>query len=176
MISTVLVAHPWLSPTALALLVVLGPLVGAWLTARPRTAWALTAASLLPVLGLALVPVDGTRFERCAVQWALPTPGRVELMANVLLFVAPVLLAGVATRRPLATLLVASGASIGVEVVQALVPAIGRSCDTNDWLSNTIGALIGAGLAWLALRLAATRSHRAHAPKTPPAPAAAEDR
>ena len=40
------------------------------------------------------------------------------------------------------------------EAVQALVPAIGRSCSTNDWLSNSIGAAIGAALAALALRLA----------------------
>jgi hypothetical protein len=34
------------------------------------------------------------------------------------------------------------------------VPALGRSCDTTDWSSNTIGAAIGAVLAAVALHLA----------------------
>ncbi|GLY98519.1 VanZ family protein [Actinoplanes sp. NBRC 103695] len=62
-----------------------------------------------------------------------------------MLFVAPVLLAGVATRRPLVVM---------VEVFQAAVPALGRSCDSGDWMTNTIGAVIGALLALLSLVLA----------------------
>lgn len=157
MISTTLVAYPWLSPTAFAALVILGPFVGAWLASRRRLAWTLLAASLVPVLALTLVPVDRDPTERCVVQWSLPTPGRVELMANVVLFVAPVLLGGVATRRPHLVLLVAIAVSTGLELLQAVVPAIGRSCDTNDVLSNSIGALVGAGLALLALWRAGPR-------------------
>jgi VanZ like protein len=152
-ITDVLLEHPWLSPTALVLLVLLGPVVGSRLAARPRLAWWLTGVSLLPVAALTLVPVDRELFARCTVQWALPTPGRVELMANVVLLVAPVLLSGVATRRPLLVLLAGSAASAGLEAVQALVPAIGRSCDTGDWLCNTIGAVIGSLLAVAALWL-----------------------
>lgn len=160
MITNVLLEHPWLSPTALGLLVVLGPIVGRWLVSRPRLAWWLTGLSLLPVAFMTLVPVDRVLFETCTMQWALPTPGRVELMANVALFVAPVLLASVATRRPRLVVLAGSGLSAGLEALQALVPAIGRSCDSNDWLSNTIGAVIGAALAWVALRLARAGSQR----------------
>lgn len=156
MIATLLVEHPWLSPAALALLVAAALVAGPRLVAHRRLTWALCAASVLPVVALTLVPVERELFGRCTVQWAVPTPGRVELMANVVLFVAPVLLAGVATRRPWAALLAGTAASVLVEVVQAAVPAIGRSCDTNDWLSNSIGAVLGAGLAWLALRRART--------------------
>lgn len=154
MITNVLLEHPWLSPAALGLAVLLGPVIGSRLVARPRAAWVLAAVSLLPVLALTLVPVDREPFERCVVQWAVPTFGRVELMANVVLFVAPVLLAGVASRRPLLALLGGSATSAAIEAVQALVPAIGRSCDTTDWTSNTLGALVGALLAWAALLLA----------------------
>ena len=143
MITTILVEHPWLSPTALVVLVAAALLGGRWLVPRRRLTWTLAAASLLPVLALTLVPVDRELFARCTVQWALPTPGRVELMANLVLFVAPVLLAGIAARRPGVALVAGSGASVLLEVVQALIPAIGRSCDTTDWLSNTLGALIG---------------------------------
>ncbi len=155
MITNLLVDHPWLSPTALGLMVVLGPVLGRWLAPRPGLAWMLAALSLLPVAILTLVPVDRVLFARCTVQWSLPTPGRVELMANVVLLVAPALLAGVASRRPLLAALAGSALSVRLETVQALAPAIGRSCDTNDWLSNTIGAVIGGALAWVALRLAA---------------------
>ncbi|MFC8921858.1 VanZ family protein [Cellulosimicrobium sp. NPDC057127] len=153
MITTLLVAHPWFSPAVLAVLVLLGPPVGTWLLARPRTAWTLCGVSLLPVALLTLVPTGREVLERCAVGWALPTFGRVELMANVILFVPPVLLAAVATRRPVLALLGGLATSAVIETVQALAPALGRSCDTNDWLSNAIGSLVGAALAAVAIRL-----------------------
>lgn len=71
-----------------------------------------------------------------------------------MLTVAPALLAGVAARRPLLIGLLLSAVSAAVEGLQALLPALGRSCDTSDWLSNTIGAVLGAGLAAAALLLA----------------------
>jgi hypothetical protein len=147
----VLLQHPWLSPAALAVIIVIGPIIGRSLVSRPRLSRALTGLALVPVAVLTLLPVDRVVFERCAVQWALPTPGRVELMANVVLFVAPVLLAGVTTRRPVLAMVAGSVLSGGLEALQALVPAIGRSCDTGDWLSNTVGAVIGGALAWVAL-------------------------
>lgn len=159
MISTLLVAHPWLSPAAFAALVVVGPLVGRWLLGRPRSAWVLFGVSLVPVAVLTMVPTGREVVEACAVGWALPTPGRVELMANVVLFVPPVLLAAVASRRPWFALAGGVLGSAAIELVQALVPPLGRSCDTNDWLSNSIGAVIGVGLAGIAALLA-RRSRR----------------
>lgn len=154
MITAFVVEHPWLSPTALALLVIFGPFVGRWLTFRPRLAWWLTGISLVPVALLTLVAVDSERSMCCEVAWALPTVGRAELVANVVLFVAPMLLAGVAVRRPVLALIAGSGLSAAIELLQALVPELGRFCSTNDWLSNTIGAGMGSALAWVALRLA----------------------
>jgi VanZ family protein len=78
----------------------------------------------------------------------------------VILFAPVVLLAGVATRRPLVAMLVASAASGGVEALQALAPVLGRSCSTNDWLSNTVGAALGGVLAAVALRLARASERR----------------
>jgi len=154
-ISTLLVLHPWFGPAVFALLVVGGPLLGRWLLGRPPlVSWVLFGLSLVPVVALTLVPVHRELDARCVVQWALPTFGRVELMANVLLFVPPVLLAAVAFRRPLVALAGGVVGSALVEAMQALVPTLGRSCDTNDWLSNTVGSLLGAALALVALRLA----------------------
>jgi len=160
LITDFLVAHRWLMPVVLAALVLGGPPVAAWLAGRPRLLWALTGLSLLPVAALTLTPVDRELHGTCEIAWMLPTPSRVELFANLVLFVAPVLLAGVATRRPGAVLVAASALSAVIEGLQALAPAIGRSCDTTDWLSNTIGAAIGAAIALLALRVHRRRGDR----------------
>ncbi|MCD4525927.1 VanZ family protein [Nocardioides sp. cx-173] len=159
MITTILIEHPWLSPAALTLLLVVGPFAGAWLSTRRGLAWALTCASLVPVALLTLVPVDRQLYSRCEVAWSVPTIARVELAANVVLFVAPVLLAAVATRSPALALAFGTGLSAAVEAVQALLPALGRSCSTNDWLANSVGSVIGAVLGLLALHLAREWRH-----------------
>ncbi|XTZ16517.1 VanZ family protein [Micromonospora echinospora] len=164
MIATLLVEHRWLTWAALVLLLVVGPVAGSWLASRPRTVWWLTGASLLPLALLTLTPQDRELFARCQVQWALPTLTGPESMANILLFAAPVLLAGMATRRPLLIMIAGSGLSAAIEAFQAAVPALGRSCDSDDWMNNTIGSILGALLALLALALAAHRARHGHSP------------
>ena len=146
-ITNVLLRYPWLSPAAIGVLMVVAILAGRQLLMRPKLAWLLAVVSLIPVALLTLVPIDRELFARCTVQWALPTPGRVELMGNMVLFVGPALFAGLASRRPMMSLAGLSGLAVGIEALQALVPGLGRSCDTTDWLSNTIGAAIGVGFA-----------------------------
>lgn len=133
----------------------LGPFVGSHLVHRPKLAWWLAGASLVPVALLTMIPQDRRLYSRCEISfdWSWPTPGRVELMANVVLFIAPVLLVAVATRRPLMALAAGMGLSLGIEAFQAAVNGLGRSCDSDDWLTNTIGSLIGAISGWVALRL-----------------------
>lgn len=153
-ITDFLLEHQWLSPNILVLLLLTGPIAARMLADRPRVAWWLTAAWLLPVIALTVTPQDRQLFARCTYQWALPTPSRVELMANTILFIAPALLATVASRRPFRVLIAGALLSGLVEVVQATAPALGRSCDTSDWLTNTIGVAIGVLLAWLGLQWA----------------------
>ncbi|WP_410661647.1 VanZ family protein [Amycolatopsis sp. lyj-112] len=157
MITNVLLDHSELVPVALLLVALICAGTGYLLSARPRILWALTGLSLIPVVALTLVP---TRYPAdavfCTVQFALPTLGTVELLANVALLLPPVCFASLATRRPLAMLAAGSGSSVVIEALQAFVPAIGRACDTNDWLMNTLGTLAGAlialGTIWLAKR------------------------
>ncbi|WP_129337127.1 VanZ family protein [Cellulomonas endophytica] len=157
MLATVLAQHPWTTTAALVGLVVLGPAVGAWLVGRPRVSRVLLAPAVLLVALLTLVPTRRDLDVGCTVEWSLPRLAAVEPMANLVLFVPVVLLAGVLTRRPVVVVLAASGSSLVIETVQALVPALGRSCSSNDWLHNTLGALLGALLARAGLRLAQRR-------------------
>jgi glycopeptide antibiotics resistance protein len=160
MLSTILVEYPWMTTVALVVLVVLSPFVGAWLVPRVRITRVLLTVSIVALALLTLVPTSRDLAVGCAKEWVLPTFGAVELMANLLLFAPVVLQAGVLTRRPLAAVLVASGASAVIEVVQAFVTVLGMSCSTNDWLSNTLGALLGAVLAAASLRLARPAGQR----------------
>ncbi len=159
MIVDVLLDHRWLSPLALCIVAVAALAAGRLLVPRPRLCCWLSGAASLPVVALTLLPDDRSFEARCTFQWALPTPDRVELFANVVLFVAPVLLAVLASRRPFRVFVVASTVSLLIEVAQALLSDLGRSCDTNDWSANTIGAVIGAALAWAALRVTPAHSH-----------------
>jgi len=152
-ITTFLVEHPWITTATFVSLVTIGPVVGYWLIDRPLLAKVLALASTLPIAVLTLVPASRELAVGCATEWDLPTFGAVELMANVVLFVPPALLLGVGFRRPLVVLLGASMVSGLVEVTQAFVTALGRSCTTNDWLANTLGAALGAAIATLAFRL-----------------------
>ena len=124
-----------------------------------RALWALAALSVVPVLALTLVPSATSRLDSvgCTVQFALPTLGSVELLADVALFVPPVVFATLATRRPLGVLAAGTALSALIEAVQAFVPALGRACDTNDWAMNTTGAVLGVLLAAGTLALADRR-------------------
>ncbi len=51
-----------------------------------------------------------------------------------------------------------TGLSALIELVQAVVPDLGRSCDTNDWFMNTVGAAIGAMIATAIIALTARRA------------------
>jgi hypothetical protein len=71
----------------------------------------------------------------------------------------------IATRRPLTIAVCSALLSAGIEVTQALT-GLGV-CDKQDFLNNTIGALVVAAIAWLLLLLTRTngprrRRHRLH--------------
>ena len=164
MITDVLLEHAGLVPVALLAVALLCIGIG-YLVLRAggsrRIAWILTALCVLPVLALTLVPASRNGDHPvCTVQFALPTLGSVELLANVALFLPPAFFAALATRRPLQVLLAATGASAAIEALQALAPGIGRACDTNDWLMNTLGIGVGVLLAGAVTALVRSRAPR----------------
>ncbi|MEV7554331.1 VanZ family protein [Amycolatopsis sp. NPDC089917] len=163
MITNFLLDHSALVPVAILLVALVCAVLGLLFASRPRILWVLAGVSLVPVLALTLVPTGRTIDEiGCTVQFWLPTLGAVELLANIALFLPPVFFAALASRRPLTMLAAGSALSALVEALQAFLPAIGRACDTNDWLMNTIGAVLGVllavGTAWLVKRRAQSGS------------------
>ena len=161
MLSTVLALVPWLAFSVLIGVVVAGPFVGVWLAGRPRTTGALLGLAVLTVMGLTLYP-DGAPYPSITCNPGLPylAPTAGESTANILLFVPVSFLAGVLWRRPVAAVLGAVALSGAVEAIQALVVVIGRACDTSDWITNTIGAVVGAVLAASALTWHRRRTRR----------------
>ena len=153
MITDLLLDHAASVPAALLAVVLVcvatGVLVLRRARAPRRVAWLLTGLALLPVLALTLTPSGKGRGEHaaCTVQFFLPSLTTVELLANVALLLPAAFFASLATRRPLLVAAVGSAGSAGLEAVQALVPAIGRACDTNDWAMNSLGVLAAALLA-----------------------------
>ena len=154
MITDFLLEHAALVPVALLAIAAACVGVGFAVMRGRRYQWlrALVVVSGLLVIALTLVPVSGDLGGRhCTVQFFVPTLGSVELLANVALLFPLTFFAALATRRPLVVLGAATVLSAAIEGVQALVPAIGRACDTNDWAMNTAGAVVAALLALITL-------------------------
>ena len=157
MITNFLLDHSAIVPVVLLLVAVVCVGAGYVIVRRRhagRALWALATVSLLPIVALTLVPTGlGLDEVACAVQFYVPTLGRLEMLANVALFVPPVYFATLATRRPLLIALAGVTLSAVIEAVQALVPAIGRACDTNDWAMNTGGVVLGVLLSTATIAL-----------------------
>ena len=156
-LATILVEYPWATTVALVVLVLGCPPAGVWLASRPRVIRVLLGASVLAVLLLTLTPTDRERTGQCEFEWSFPTLGAVELMANVIMFVPVGFLTAMLLRQPVEALLAVSAGSGLIEIVQELLPGLGRSCSTNDWFCNTLGALLGVVLAAAALRYRRSR-------------------
>lgn len=155
MISTFLVEHAPLVRPAFWVAVAVAAVL-AWALHRLRlrgVLLGLSGLSLVAVLALTLLP-DGVRTGgvTCTVQFSVPFQG-LDTLANVALLLPLALFLGAATDRPLTVLAGTVALSAVIEVVQALAPALGRRCDTNDWFMNTIGALLGTVVALVVCRI-----------------------
>ena len=159
MISTLLAQHPTLFRVLLGVAVLLAALIGALLHRHDRRGALAVLAGLGLVFALALTlsPAGSPRYAFCTVQLTWPLAG-IDSLANVVLMLPLALFAALWRRRPLLVLAAVSGLSALVELAQALLPVLGRSCDTDDWFTNTLGAVVGVALAALVLRLVPRRA------------------
>lgn len=76
-------------------------------------------------------------------------------LLNVALFVPLGFFGVLALRQPLAVIIGSSALSLTIEIVQATVPAVARTCDSSDWVANSAGGLIGAAVGWGLVRAGA---------------------
>jgi VanZ family protein len=128
----------------------------------------LVVISAVGVLALTMTPAgDGGNGTFCTVQFSIPFQG-IDTLANVALLFPLTLFAALLTRRPVWVVAAASGLSAAIELVQALLPNLGRACDTNDWFMNTVGAvlagLLSAGIIAVNRRRRPTRQARPSGP------------
>lgn len=157
MISTVLAnTGPW-SEVVLAVVGLGFLILGAVLARRRergrRAAGALAVLMTLVALAFALTPESGG-----AAPWFCSTGDGVPRfgdLANVALLFPAACLGVIATRAPLPVLAAASGLSAAIELVQGTFGALGRSCDLNDWYTNTAGAVVAVALGAAILHLVA---------------------
>ena len=167
MLSTLLVQVPWLAFSILIVVIAIGPFAGAWLAGHPRATTTLFVVAIVGVAALTLYP-DGAPYATIACSVGLPylAPTAVESTANILMFVPVAFFATIRWQRPVLAVLGASAFSALIEVAQALVLVVGRACDTSDWITNTIGAVIGGIVAAAGLARRRWSSSRAPAAAT----------
>ncbi len=124
---------------------------------RPRALLALAAVGLLGAIALTVSPSDNRGSVFCTVQFSVPFYG-IETLANLAMLMPLTLFAALGLQRPLPVFAAVTGLSALIELVQAVVPDLGRSCDTNDWFMYTVGAAIGAIIATAIIALTARRA------------------
>lgn len=100
--------------------------------------------------------IDAVLREGLGVAWF--GSGWIEFAANVLLFVPLGLLLTLLVDRAWIGVAVCVAASVVVELAQVVLP--GRQASPRDVLANAVGAVLGAGLAWLIARRRRVRGGR----------------
>ncbi|GAA1430278.1 hypothetical protein GCM10009616_14420 [Microlunatus lacustris] len=161
-ISTLLAENPTLVRVLFVVAAASSTVLG-WLLhrfGRSRALGVLTAVGLLGALALTLSPSGARAAVFCTVQFSVPFRG-LDTLANVAMMLPLALLAALRFRRPWVVVAAVSGLSALIELFQALVPALGRACDTDDWFMNTVGAALGGVLAALIVTVEAGRRARA---------------
>ncbi|WP_067398205.1 VanZ family protein, partial [Streptomyces sp. F-3] len=120
------------------------PLIMSLLTA---TSTALILSATLYPLSLNAPANNVCYIERDLLTGAATTQG----LMNITLFIPAAAAWTWITRRPVSVALALAGLSAGIETIQAITPGMGRACDSTDWITNIIGALIGTAAVALIL-------------------------
>ena len=134
--------------------------VGTWLVADSlgwrRLPAVLAAGGLALAVAVTLVRSGGHWPDFTVNPVALCLRDGVSLtgglaVLNVAMLMPFAFFATLATRRPIVVMITSAVLSAGIEITQAYT-GLGI-CQTQDFLNNTIGAILAAGLAWLVMSL-----------------------
>ncbi|WP_433892247.1 VanZ family protein [Streptomyces sp. CA-111067] len=148
MLSTALQGQSWplLVTVVVALLVACAIFSVVRRNGRRPFEYSCLSALVVVELSVTLVMSNGGyESHNCVVNHDFAEPFRTSQgWLNVLLFL-PIGLAGALATRALLPAVVGSAAlSLITEFSQALVPGVGRNCDSSDFTANVVGALLGA--------------------------------
>ncbi|MFE9629241.1 VanZ family protein [Streptomyces sp. NPDC006527] len=128
-------------------------LTGRRATRGRATLYGLWAASATGPAILTSWSGSGVLTYECAVNTDLAAAlTSTQGQLNVALFAPYGLFAALATRRPLFAAVTGTLFTVSVETAQATIPFISRLCDTDDLITNTLGACAGAAIGALMLR------------------------
>ncbi|MEU6174991.1 VanZ family protein [Streptantibioticus parmotrematis] len=153
MLRAILGANPDLVPAFLVLAVLFG--IAAWRLSRGRTpTWAtiLFGISLAAELTATLFPTGkhAAASHVCYYSYDFAAAfGDQQGLMNVAMYVPLGLFGVLALRKPLAVVAGCLLLSATTETLQALIPHIGRACDSQDFVTNSVGAIVGVGAAYL---------------------------
>ncbi len=118
---------------------------------------------LIAVLIVLLAPVSYAEIVRRITEWVLSLigdaafgAGWIEFTANVAMFVPLGFLLTILFRRHWVGVVVALLLSAGAEIAQAFIPS--REASLRDIVANTVGAGVGAALAWIIVTRAERRA------------------
>jgi hypothetical protein len=161
LISTILVENAALVRVLFWVAIAVTVTLGWFLYGAGRLRWlaVLGSVGLAGALALTVSPSDNRALQFCSVDFSVPFGG-LDTLANIAMMVPLTLFTALAVRRPLPVFAAVAGLSALIELVQALFPALGRSCDTDDWLMNVIGAAIGALAAIAIISFTMRRTRR----------------
>jgi hypothetical protein len=133
---------------------------GTWLAAG-RLGWRRTPATLAAVgLSLALavtlvrsgghLPEAGTNPVALCLRDAFSLDSGLQVL-NFLMLMPFAFFATVATRRPVSVIVLSAVISGGIEILQGWT-GLGV-CQKQDFLNNTLGALVAASIGWLLVKI-----------------------
>ncbi|MFD7922143.1 VanZ family protein [Streptomyces sp. NPDC059740] len=120
-----------------------------------RFEWALFTVLFTSIVAVTLaMPGGGIQRSECVLNRNIFEPLMTsEGLLNLAMYV-PLGLAGfAATRAVVPTLVTCACLSLVTEVSQALLPWVGRNCDSGDFFMNSAGGALGIALGCLYLRL-----------------------
>jgi hypothetical protein len=152
LISNFLIEYSWAVPGAFVVLV-LGCVAGGIVAMKldrmgARILEVAAAISAVAALVLAFTPTDFRAYGACELVFDWPRLAAVESFSNIALMPPLAFALTMRFRRPFIVIVGISIGSALIELVQAMIPVIGRACDAGDWEMNSIGAVLGAGVAW----------------------------
>ncbi|WP_316747457.1 VanZ family protein [Streptomyces herbicida] len=150
MIRAIFSAQPLLAVllvTSSSVLALAGFLLGHRINRPKRFSWALAGAGVGVALSATLTPAKGSSgySGTCTISKDfLGSVGTEQWLLNVALFAPVGLFFALAGASYAGSVVVSSTLSMAIEFTQAALPGIGRACDSNDFVANTLGALLGA--------------------------------